>query len=84
MSNPRLLLLDEVSLGLAPIMVRSLYQAMPAIVDSGITILLVEQDIGQAVAVADHVTCLLEGRVALEGPPADLTREQITTAYFGT
>ena len=84
MSNPRLLLLDEVSLGLAPIMVRSLYQAMPAIVESGITILLVEQDIGQAVAVADYVTCLLEGRVALEGRPADLTREQITTAYFGT
>jgi branched-chain amino acid transport system ATP-binding protein len=84
MSNPRLLLLDEVSLGLAPIVVQDLYRAMPAIVASGITIVLVEQDIGQAVAVADHVTCLLEGRVALEGRPADLTREQITTAYFGT
>jgi branched-chain amino acid transport system ATP-binding protein len=84
MSNPRLLLLDEVSLGLAPIVVQDLYRAMPAVVASGITIVLVEQDIGQAVAVADHVTCLLEGRVALEGRPADLTREQITTAYFGT
>lgn len=83
MANPRLLLLDEVSLGLAPIVVQQLYQAMPAIVESGITIMLVEQDIGQAVAVADHVTCLLEGRVALAGRPADLTREQITVAYFG-
>ena len=83
MANPRLLLLDEVSLGLAPIVVQQLYQAMPAIVESGITIMLVEQDIGQAAAVADHVTCLLEGRVALAGRPADLTREQITVAYFG-
>ena len=55
MANPRLLLLDEVSLGLAPIVVQHLYQAMPAIVESGITVMLVEQDIGQAVAVADHV-----------------------------
>jgi branched-chain amino acid transport system ATP-binding protein len=83
MSNPRLLLLDEASLGLAPIVVRSLYKAMPAIVQEGTTLLVVEQDIGQAVSVADRVYCLLEGRVVLSGSPAELTREQISAAYFG-
>lgn len=83
MANPRLLLLDEASLGLAPIVVRHLYQAMPVIVDEGTTVLLVEQDIGQAVTVAKRVYCLLEGRVALTGAPHELTREQISAAYFG-
>jgi branched-chain amino acid transport system ATP-binding protein len=83
MANPRLLLLDEASLGLAPIVVRHLYQAMPVIVEEGTTVLLVEQDIGQAVAVAKRVYCLLEGRVVLTGAPHELTREQISAAYFG-
>ena len=84
MSNPRLLLLDEVSLGLAPIVVQELYRAMPAIVEAGTTLLLVEQDIGQAVAVADYVTCLLEGRLVLEGRSGEITREEISAAYFGS
>jgi branched-chain amino acid transport system ATP-binding protein len=83
MANPRLLLLDEVSLGLAPIVVRRIYQALPAIVGEGTTAVLVEQDIGQALAAAARVWCLLEGRVALHGRPGELTREQITHAYFG-
>ncbi len=83
MANPRLLLFDEVSLGLAPIVVKQLYGALPAIVDGGTTVLVVEQDIGQALAVADRVVCLLEGRVSLEGPPAALDRPRITEAYFG-
>jgi branched-chain amino acid transport system ATP-binding protein len=83
MANPRLLLLDEVSLGLAPIVVRRIYQALPAIVAEGTTAVLVEQDIGQALAAAARVWCLLEGRVALHGRPGELTREQITDAYFG-
>jgi branched-chain amino acid transport system ATP-binding protein len=83
MANPRLLLLDEASLGLAPVVVKQVYAALPAITAAGTTVLVVEQDIGQALAVADRVTCLLEGRVSLEGRPADLTREQITAAYFG-
>jgi len=84
MANPRLLLLDEVSLGLAPAVVRSLYAALPTLRAEGTTPLLVEQDIGQALAVSDRVTCLLEGRVSLAGPPADLDRAVLTTAYFGT
>lgn len=83
MSNPRLLLLDEVSLGLAPVVVKALYAALPAVVGEGTTVLLVEQDIAQALAVADRVVCLLEGRISLEGPPASLDRARITDAYFG-
>ena len=83
MSNPRLILLDEVSLGLAPVVVKSLYAALPALSDGGATVLLVEQDIGQALEVADRLVCLLEGRVSLEGRPADIARSDITAAYFG-
>jgi branched-chain amino acid transport system ATP-binding protein len=83
MANPRLLVLDEVSLGLAPIVVQELYAAIRTLPASGTTILIVEQDIKQVMSVSDYVICLLEGRVSLEGTPASLTREQITTAYFG-
>jgi branched-chain amino acid transport system ATP-binding protein len=84
MNNPRLLLLDEVSLGLAPIVVKQLYRALPAVRDEGTTLVIVEQDINQALAVAEHVTCLLEGRVSLSASPAQLERDEITAAYFGT
>jgi len=83
MANPRLLLLDEVSLGLAPVIVKHLYEALPSITARGATILLVEQSVDQALAAADRVYCLLEGRISLTGLPAELTRAQITTAYFG-
>lgn len=83
MSNPRLLLLDEVSLGLAPVVVEQIYAALPSITAQGTTVLVVEQDVNQAMKVADRVQCLLEGRTVLEGKPADLTRDQIANAYFG-
>lgn len=83
MANPRLVLLDEVSLGLAPVVVRQLYAALPEIRGAGTTALVVEQDITQALTVADRVVCLLEGRVSLTGHPGRLDRDQITTAYFG-
>jgi branched-chain amino acid transport system ATP-binding protein len=83
MANPRLLLLDEVSLGLAPLVVRRIYQTLPEITGGGATVVLVEQDLGQALAAADRVYCLLEGRVALEGAPRDLDRDRIAAAYFG-
>jgi branched-chain amino acid transport system ATP-binding protein len=83
MANPRLLLLDEVSLGLAPVVVERIYAAMPAIVSSGTTVLLVEQDVGQAMKFADKVSCMLEGRVVLEGRPSEIGQEQIFAAYFG-
>ncbi len=83
MANPRLLLLDEVSLGLAPIVVKQVYEAIPAIKQHGTAVLIVEQDVNQALSVADRVYCLLEGRIALAGAPTELTQEQITAAYFG-
>ena len=83
MSNPRVLLCDEISLGLAPIVIRSVYDAMPRIRQNGTSIVLVEQDIVQAMKVADRVYCFQEGRVSLAGRPAELTREQVHLAYFG-
>jgi branched-chain amino acid transport system ATP-binding protein len=83
MANPRLLLLDEVSLGLAPIVVRQVYEAVPVIKAEGTTVLIVEQDVNQALAVADRFYCLLEGRIALSGVPGEVPKEQITQAYFG-
>jgi branched-chain amino acid transport system ATP-binding protein len=86
--NPRLLLLDEVSLGLAPAIVQRIYGLLPQIVhggglEQGTSVLLVEQDVSQALKVADRVHCLLEGRVALTGRPGELTAEQVEAAYFG-
>jgi branched-chain amino acid transport system ATP-binding protein len=83
MTNPRVLLLDEVSLGLAPVAVQAVYESIAALISGGATILLVEQDLARAIRVADRVLCMLEGSVVLEGSAADLSREQITEAYFG-
>jgi len=83
MSNPKLLLCDEISLGLAPIVVREIYARLPAIVGEGLSLVIVEQDIVQALAAASQVYCLQEGRVALEGAAGALTREAIAAAYFG-
>jgi branched-chain amino acid transport system ATP-binding protein len=83
MSNPRLLLLDEVSLGLAPVVVEKIYQALPTVISSGTTVLLVEQDVGQAMKFADRVACMLEGRIVLDGSPGELSHDDIAKAYFG-
>ena len=83
MSNPKLLLCDEISLGLAPIVVREVYTRLPAIVAEGSSLVIVEQDIVQALAAANHVYCLQEGRVALTGSAGTLTRDAISAAYFG-
>ena len=82
-ANPRVLLLDELSLGLAPVVVRRIYGMLPQILAAGLTVLLVEQDVSQALRVATHLQCLLEGHTTLEGRPADVTAEQVEAAYFG-
>ncbi len=82
-ANPRVLLLDELSLGLAPVVVQRIYGMLPQILATGLTILLVEQDVSQALRVASHIHCLLEGRTTLESVPADVTAEQVEAAYFG-
>ena len=83
MANPQLLLLDEVSLGLAPVVIKRIYEAMTRLVGTGTTILVVEQDVQHVLTVADHVACFLEGRISLKGEPSELSSEQITAAYFG-
>ena len=83
MANPRLLLCDEISLGLAPAVVREIYARLPRITEDGTALVLVEQDIGQALAAAGQVICLQEGRVALRGAAGTLTRAAIAAAYFG-
>jgi branched-chain amino acid transport system ATP-binding protein len=82
-ANPRVLLLDEMSLGLAPVVVQRIYAMLPAVMAAGLTVLLVEQDVSQALRVASHIHCLLEGRTTLEGEPAGLTADQVEAAYFG-
>jgi branched-chain amino acid transport system ATP-binding protein len=83
MSNPSLLLCDELSLGLAPIVIREIYDALPAICAEGMTVVIVEQDVAMAQLVSQRIYCFQEGRVSLEGRSGDLTREQISQAYFG-
>lgn len=84
MANPQLLLCDEISLGLAPIVIRDIYARLPAIAAEGVSLVIVEQDIVQALKVANHVYCLQEGRVALAGEARTMTRDAIAAAYFGT
>jgi len=84
MSNPELILLDELSLGLAPIIVKDIYAQLPAITSNGMSAILVEQDVTRALAAAGQFICLQEGRVSLAGEPARFTRDQISAAYFGT
>jgi len=83
MSNPKLLLCDELSLGLAPIVVREIYALLRKIVASGVSAVIVEQDIQQALKIADRVYCMLEGRIVLQGAAGELTRSSIAAAYFG-
>ncbi len=83
MTNPRLLLLDEVSLGLSPIAVDAVYASLQGLLGGGATVVLVEQDLARALRVADRVLCMLEGRVVYEGRAQETTREQVMAAYFG-
>jgi branched-chain amino acid transport system ATP-binding protein len=84
MSNPSVLLCDELSLGLAPIVIREIYAALPSITAEGMTVVVVEQDVSTARSVSHRVYCFQEGRVSLHGRSDELTREQISAAYFGS
>ncbi len=83
MSNPKLLMFDELSLGLAPKIILQIYETLAHLHELGTTMLLVEQDVRQAMTVADRVYCFQEGRVSLQGRPQELTQDQISRAYFG-
>jgi branched-chain amino acid transport system ATP-binding protein len=83
MSNPELILFDEISLGLAPVIIKSIYEALPGIVGEGMSAVIVEQDISKALSVSDRVYCLMEGRVTLESEAETVSRDAISAAYFG-
>ena len=83
MSNPKLLLCDETSLGLAPIVVKDIYEALGKITAEGLSTIIVEQDVGLAQRASSRLYCFQEGRVSLTGRSNELTREQISHAYFG-
>jgi len=83
LSNPRLLLCDEISLGLAPVAIDALYRIIPGIQAQGLAVVVVEQDITRSLAIADRFYCLLEGRVNLAGRPAEVSRDVIVKHYFG-
>ncbi|MCB1334830.1 MAG: ABC transporter ATP-binding protein [Roseivivax sp.] len=84
MSNPDLLLLDELSLGLAPVVIKDIYALLPRILGEGLSTILVEQDVTRAMAVSDHFVCMLEGKISLSGRSDAFTHDQISAAYFGT
>ena len=83
MSNPRLLLCDEISLGLAPLVIDQIYASFARIRAEGASIVLVEQDVKRATSASDRVYCLLKGRVTLQGPARGLALDQLSRAYFG-
>lgn len=84
MSNPELLLLDELSLGLAPVVIKDIYELLPRILGEGLSTILVEQDVTRAMKVSDHFVCMLEGKISLSGQSDAFTHDQISAAYFGT
>jgi len=83
MANPDIILFDEISLGLAPVVIKDIYAALPPIAATGVSIILVEQDVSRALGVAKTFVCLQEGKVSLSGRPAEHDRAAITAAYFG-
>jgi branched-chain amino acid transport system ATP-binding protein len=84
MARPRLLLLDEPSLGLAPRLVREVFEALAALREEGLTLLIVEQLAEAALAIADRAYVLAQGRIVLDGPAGDLLRnEDLARAYLG-
>lgn len=83
MSNPRVVLIDELSLGLAPTIIRKIYAVIPKIIEGGSAVLFVEQDVSQALQTADRALCLLEGKTMLQGNTDELDRAEVEAAYFG-
>jgi branched-chain amino acid transport system ATP-binding protein len=83
MANPDVILFDEISLGLAPVVIRDIYAALPEIVGEGTSAIVVEQDVARALSVSSRVYCLQEGRVTLEAASDSVTREDVSRAYFG-
>ncbi len=83
MSNPEIILFDEISLGLAPIVINQIYDALPDIISNGLSAVIVEQDLNRALKIADRYYCISEGRITLSGSTDTANRTEISQAYFG-
>ena len=84
MSNPRVLLCDELSLGLAPVIVNQIYESFARIRAQGLSIIVVEQDIERAISVSDRMACLLHGQVTMRvDDTSRVDLDQLSSAYFG-
>ncbi|QRM57787.1 ABC transporter ATP-binding protein [Sinorhizobium sp. BG8] len=84
LANPEVILFDEISLGLAPVVIKDIYAVLPTIVESGVSAVLVEQDVSRALSFAHRFVCMQEGKVSLAGEPSQFSRAEVTAAYFGT
>lgn len=84
MSDPTIILFDEISLGLSPIIIKSIYEKIKQINEAGITVILVEQDIKRSLKVCDWACVMQEGRMVLEGEPKSISEDQVKQAYFGS
>jgi len=83
MANPRVLLLDEISLGLSPKAVDGVYVSLQSLRDARTTTILVEQDLNRSLSFSDRVACMLEGRIVAEGRSAAMSRDEVMAHYFG-
>ena len=83
MSNPEIILFDEISLGLAPIIIKNIYKVLPSIVKDGMSAIIIEQDITKAIQNSNHIYCLQEGKISLDSNSSSISQEEITKAYFG-
>jgi branched-chain amino acid transport system ATP-binding protein len=83
MTEPKLLLCDEISLGLAPVVIKDIYVKLKEIAEQGITLLIVEQDVTRSLKHSDYAYVILEGKVVMEGPSKELDPAEVNDAYFG-
>jgi len=83
MTNPRVLLLDEVSLGLSPAAVQGVYDSLASVVAQQTTLILVEQDLQRTLDFAQRIVCMLEGSVVAAGKTREMSRDEVMAHYFG-
>jgi branched-chain amino acid transport system ATP-binding protein len=83
MTQPKILLCDEISLGLAPVVIKDIYEKLKEIAAQGITLLIVEQDVTRSLTNSDYAYVILEGKVVMEGKSKELNQDEVNDAYFG-
>ena len=83
MTQPKILLCDEISLGLAPVVINDIYEKLKEIADTGLTMLIVEQDVNRSLKSSDYAYVVLEGKIVMQGKSKELSVDEVNDAYFG-